>query len=88
MSNEWTTKIKDMDVANDIMEAYANENKVHALSLLELVVNTTKKRMDFQLANWVHTLALKFNAMYGASHGDYVTRQVLSFCLTQGQTLH
>jgi len=88
MSKEWTTKSEDMHVANEIMEAYASEKEIPVLGLLELVVNTTQKRMDFQLANWVHALAIKFNTMYGANHGDYVTRQVLSSCLTQGQILH
>jgi len=58
------------------------------LGLFELVVNQHEKRMNFRLANWVLMLAKHFNSVYGITQGDYVTRQVVTRCITQGQTLH
>lgn len=88
MSKEWLTKTKDLLVAQSIMEQYASSKKAEALGLLDLVLNVREKKLDFQLADWVHDLALTFNEMYGADQGDFVTRLVLSICITQGQTLH
>ena len=47
-----------------------------------------EKKMNFCLSGWVVILAKHFVSMYGASQGDFVTRQVISRCITQGQTLH
>ncbi|MFS9415207.1 hypothetical protein QPW89_08235 [Legionella pneumophila] len=44
--------------------------------------------MNFRLSGWVVILAKHFTSLYGVSQGDYVTRQVISRCITQGQTLH
>ena len=88
MKKNWPTKNKDMHIAQLIMEEYALEQNSDSLGLFELVVDTQEKRMDFQLANWVVVLAQQFQSMYGANQGEYVTRQVISRCLTQGQTVH
>jgi hypothetical protein len=88
VDKNWPTKAKDMHIAQLIMEEYAeNENK-DALGLFELVVDQQEKKMNFRLANWVVILAQQFNSMYGSDQGDFVTRQVIRQCLTQGQTLH
>lgn len=88
MSNNWPTKEKDMFYAQQIMEEYAKEQDSDSLGLFELVVDQAKKRMNFKLANWVVIIAQHFNALYGEAQGDYVTRQVITRCITQGQTLH
>ena len=88
MDQNWPTKDKDMHTAQLIMEQYAKENESESLGLFELVVNESEKRMNFRLANWVLTIAQHFNSMYGADQGDYVTRQIITRCITQGQTLH
>lgn len=88
MKKEWTTKTKDMYVAELIMEEYAHEQETDALGLFELVLDVQEKRMNVRLAGWVTMLAQQFKSMYGASQGDYVTRQVISHCITQGQTIH
>lgn len=44
--------------------------------------------MSFRLSAWVVTLAKHYNSMYGVNQGDFVTRQVITRCITQGQTLH
>lgn len=88
MNKDWPTKAKDMHIAQLIMEEYANKQHTDSLGLFELVVVQSEKRMDFRLSNWVLALAEQFNTMYGASQGDFITRQVISFCMIQGQTLH
>ena len=88
MSNDWVTKEKDIHIAQLIMEEYASKQNTDSLGLFELVVDTTEKRMDFRLSNWVLALAEHFNSLYGANQGDFVTRRVISHCMIQGKTLH
>lgn len=88
MDNNWPTKDHDMHVAQLIMEEYAIKQNTETLGLLELVVVQEEKRMNFRLANWVLAIAQQFNSMYGSTQGDFVTRQVISRCITQGQTIH
>ena len=88
MNKNWPTKDRDMNTAQRIMEEYANENNSDSLGLFEIVVNQEEKRMDFRLSSWVLALAEHFKSLYGASQGDFVTRQVISSCITKGETLH
>lgn len=88
MNKDWPTKDKDMHTAQRIMEEYANEQNSDSLGLFEVVVNQEEKRMDFRLSSWVMVLAEHFKLLYGASRGDFVTRQVISYCITKGETLH
>ncbi|KTD13390.1 hypothetical protein SAMN02746073_1746 [Legionella jamestowniensis DSM 19215] len=77
-----------MYTAQRIMEEYAKEQNTDSLGLFELVVNEEEKRMDFRLSSWVLLLAEHFKSLYGASQGDFVTRQVISRCITKDETLH
>ena len=88
MNKNWPTKEKDMFVAQRIMEEYATEQNTDSLGLFEVVVNTAEKRMDFRLSSWVMVLAEHFKSLYGESRGDFITRQVISHCITKGETLH
>lgn len=88
MSQNWPTRDKDLQTARVIMEEYANRHDSDTLGMFEIVVNQTEKRMNFQLSGWVLALAKHFVSAYGTSKGDYITRQVISRCITQGQTLH
>jgi hypothetical protein len=88
MNRSWPTKAKDLFVAEQIMEEYANMHKSESLGLFELFVNQEEKRMNFRLSNWVLTLAEHFKSIYGASQGELITRKVISSCITNGQTLH
>ncbi len=88
MNKNWPTKAKDMHIAQLIMEEYATKQNSESLGLFELVVDQDEKRMNFRLSTWVFALAQQFNSMYGANQGDYIIRQVISRCMTQGQTLH
>ena len=88
MNKSWPTKDKDMHIAQLIMEEHAGMQNSESLGLFELVVNQDEKRMNFKLSNWVLILAQQFNSMYGAHQGDFVTRQVISHCMVQGQTMH
>ena len=88
MNTDWPTKEKDLYIAQTIMEEYAKEQNCDSLGLFELVLDQKEKRLDLRLASWVLTMAQQFSAMYGANQGDFVTRQVISRCLTQGHTIH
>lgn len=88
MKKDWPTKEKDMHIAQLIMEEFANTQHSDSLGLFELVVNLEEKRMNFRLASWVMVLAEQFSSMYGAHQGDYVTRRVISRCITEDQTIH
>jgi len=88
MSQTWPTRDKDLQTARVIMEEYATERESNSLGLFEIVVDQIEKRMNFRLSGWVVILAKHFNSMYGASQGDFVTRQVISRCIIQGETLH
>ena len=88
MSQNWPTREKDLQTARVIMEEYANERDSDSLGLFEIVVDQMEKRMNFRLSGWVLILAKHFVSMYGASQGDFVTRQIISRCITQDATLH
>ena len=88
MKNSWITKNKDMHIAQLIMEKYAAQQQMDALSLFELVVNQEAKRMDFQLSAWVLALVQQYHSMYGTNRGEQIIRLVISACMHQGKTLH
>lgn len=88
MNKNWPTQKEDMHLAQLIMEAFADKQNSDSLGLFELFISPEDKRMNFRLSHWVLMLAKQFNSMYGAQQGDYVTRQVISRCMIQGQTLH
>lgn len=88
MSQNWPTRDQDLQTARVIMEEYANERESDSLGLFEIVVDQIEKRMNFRLSGWVVILAKHFASTYGASQGDFVTRRVISRCITQGETLH
>ncbi len=88
MSSNWPTKNKDLATAKLIMEEFATGSNGNQLGLMELYVDERQKKMDFRLSEWVVLLAKHFNATYGATQGDYVTRQVISRCMTNGETVH
>ena len=88
MDSHWPTKYKDMHLAQIIMEEFAGQQNSESLGLLELVVDSEEKRMNFRLSNWVLALAQQFQSLYGITQGEHVTRLVISYCMVQGQTLH
>lgn len=88
MKKDWATKEHDMHIAQCFIEEYAKVNNSDSLGLFELVVNYKKKRLDFRLSSWVVALASYFNAQYGNKQGDFVTRKVISTCITQDETMH
>lgn len=88
MSKRWPTKEKDLQTAQVIIEEYAYHRKNESLGLFEIVVDQMEKRMNFRLSAWVLTLAKHFIETYGVHQGDYITRQIVSRCITQNATLH
>lgn len=87
VNKKWPTKTKDLHIAQVILEEYADKNQTDTLGVFEIVFNAKAKRMDFQLAHWIQTLAHQFTSMYGDHQGDFVTRQVVSRYMTQGHTI-
>lgn len=88
MNKEWPTQEKDMFVALRIIQEYADVSDCESIGLFELIFDEQKKRMSFRLSTWVKLLAEHFKDKYGADQGDFVTRQVISKYMTQGQTVH
>lgn len=88
MNKNWPTQEKDMTMAQHLMVQYAQAQNKDFLCLFELVIDRDEKRMDFKLSTWVMMLARHFQNLYGADHGDFVTRQIISRCMIQGQTVH
>jgi hypothetical protein len=88
MSENWPTRERDLETARSIMEKYAIEFETDSLGLFEIVVDTAEKSMNFRLSGWVMHLATHFVACYGEEQGDFITRQIVSRCIVQGQTLH
>lgn len=88
MNKNWPTRNKDIITAQRLIEEYAYQNNAESLGLFEIVVNQQEKRMDFQLSSWVLMLAEHFKSVYGENLGEFITRQVISSCITEGQTLH
>lgn len=88
MSQNWPTREKDLHDARVIMEEYAHERDSNSLGLFEIVVDQMEKRMNFRLSGWVIILAEHFVSTYGANQGDFITRQIISRCITQDATVH
>lgn len=88
MSQSWPTRDKDLQDARVIMEEYASERETTSLGLFEIVVDQMEKKMNFRLSGWVLALAKHFVSTYGASQGDFITRQIISRCITQDATVH
>ena len=84
----WPTQEQDMNTAQCIIEEYANASNSESLSLFELVVNKTEKRMGFRLSSWVLFMAAHFQSIYGENQGDFVTRQILTRYIINGETIH
>jgi hypothetical protein len=88
MSQNWMTKDSDLQAARVIMEQYATERESNSLGLFEIGVDQGKKRMQLRLSGWVVLLAKHFVSKYGFHQGDFITRQIISSCITQGHTVH
>jgi hypothetical protein len=88
MTKEWPNKTKDMYIAEQIMEKYAHQQDSETLGLFEVVVDIKQKQLNFRLSKWVVAIAQHFSSLYGSEEGEFVTRKIVSSCLTNGQTLH
>lgn len=88
MNKEWPTKEKDMQVAKLIIDEYAQDSNANSLGLFELVVAQNKSSMNLRLSGWIVALTNYFHSAYGPKQGDFVTKMVISKCITNGQTVH
>lgn len=88
VNDQWPTQSQDMIAAQRIMEEYAKAHDTNALGLFEIIVMEQEKRMDFRLSHWVVEIATHFAQTYGPDQGDFVTRQIISRCIRQSETVH
>ena len=85
---DWPTKARDMKLARQMIEAYAQKQGQEMIGLFEFVLTPGRKSFDIQLSPWIIALTLQFQDIYGTEQGQWVSRKVLSLCIRQGHTLH
>ncbi len=83
---QWDTKEYDLSIARKVIENYANDHK--EIGLLQCVFNASKKSLSYELADWIPLIAKEFMDEYGAEQGDFITRKVISYLITNGDTVH
>lgn len=88
MQTNWPTKEKDLEIAQNIIEEYTRNHDGDVLGIFEVVVSQDKEAPDVRLADWVVTLTDYFQDKYGIEQGDFVTKMVISRCITHGNTVH
>lgn len=88
MDLKWSTKKNDMQVARLIIDEYADDKGTETLGLFELVVGSSKPQRNLRLSGWVVALSDYFQSTYGSKYGDFVTKMVISKCISNGQTMH
>lgn len=88
MDTKWSTQEKDMQVARLIIDEYADEQGTETLGLFELVIGASQHQRNLRLSKWVIALSDYFQSAYGNEYGDFVTKMVISKCITNGQVLH
>ena len=87
MHDSWPTQLKDLMIAQQILQIFSEQGQSN-LSLFELVVDYQEKKMNYQLAPWVHALADRYAAMYGEERGEIITRKVISRCMRDTDVVH
>ncbi len=88
MQSKWLTKEKDLEAAQNIIEEYARIHDGDSLGIFEVTVREDKEVPDVRLAEWVVNITDYFQEKYGPDQGDFVTKMVISRCLTQGNIIH
>lgn len=88
MQSKWLTKEKDLEAAKNIIEEYVRIHEGDTLGIFEVTVRENKEAPDVHLAEWVVNIADYFQEKYGPEQGDFVTKMVISRCLTQGNVIH
>ena len=88
MEKKWPTKEKDLEAAKNIIEDYVRINDGDTLGIFEVTVRDNKEVPDVHLAEWVINISDYFQDKYGPTQGDFVTKMVISRCLTQGNVVH
>ena len=88
MQTNWPTKEKDIEAAKNIIEEYVRVHDGDTFGIFEVTVREDKEVPDVRLAEWVVNLSDYFHEKYGADQGDFVTKMVISRCLTQGSIVH
>lgn len=88
MQTNWPTKEKDLEVAENIIKEYTRSHDSEVLGIFEVTVSHDKEAPEVRLADWVITLTDYFQEKYGVDQGNFVTKMVISRCITHGNTVH
>lgn len=84
----WPTKEKDLEVAENIIEEYTGSRDDNSLSIFEVVVSENKEAPDIHLSDWVVSITDYFQEKYGVEQGNRITKMVIGCCISHGYTLH
>ena len=86
---DWPTKYKDLSILKFYLETYQvfSGNK-NSQSLFEWRLTPNQKNFQITLSPWLQAMILHFMDLYGVEQGEFISRRLVSYCLTQGQTFH
>ncbi len=87
MTDKWLTKENDLHYAESIIQKYMELNEGRPLSLFEVIIEEARP-IDLRISEWLQELSEHYEAKYGADQGEFITCQVVSSCITHGQTIH
>ena len=87
MNEQWPTQHRDLQIAAHIIQRHIHMNRGEPLGLFE-VKTGEQEDFDFTLSDWVVELIDCFSELYGDEQGDFVTKMIVSQCLSQYHTLH
>lgn len=87
MSKNWPTKANDLDAAASIIRKYVALNEDRSLGIFEVDVSD-QDGLDLRISDWILELAEYFYQLYGKEQGDFVTKMVVSKCITNGHSIH
>jgi len=87
MSDIWPTRNYDLDTAADIIRKHIALTGDQTLGIFEVNMDGEDDQ-DVKIADWILELAECFYQLYGREQGDFVTKMVVSQCITNGHSIH
>lgn len=83
----WITQADDIEFAEQTINKHIELNEGEPIGLFEIVIKPNDA-VDICVADWVIELSNHFDEKYGKEKGAYITKMIVSRCLTRGETLH
>ncbi len=87
MSVKWPTKENDLRYAETVIQKHTELNEGRPLSLFEVFLEEDRP-IDLRVSDWLLELSEHYQEEYGDDQGEFITCQVISTCITRGQTIH